>query len=453
MKTFKIELINIQHIKQLLFEIDLSLNTLHCIVGKNGVGKTTLIKAIQNFKDTSTIDKLSRVNIIKSDSKIIYTINNDFFQFMPTQHENGRYILESNEDLSKFNNKIYTELPAPDGKRFTLYSTLKENETEVIRKAFSINQYDKKPKALIDILHKVYPNKNFNDLKQISTNKNEFYIQPLNKENYIREDGFSSGEYMIIQIYKLIFKKTKPKMIVIDEIDISLDCSAQVELIKILKNLCETYKINIIFTTHSLAIMRKIDNLSLKLLYMDNIDESISIEEKSFAYIQSLLFQFNGFDKLILTEDEMLENYIKYVLKDETITCKYKIVYIGGASNLVSLMNRNKKEHFFGDCDVKSILDGDQDNYSNHQDVMLLPFESIEKFICKKYNENVCPKKYKKINDKRYDENVSEQSKDCFNEIKKQIKNDHEIFDFIKIEEEEKVNNFRTLILEFLNKN
>ena len=35
----------------------------------------------------------------------------------------------------------------------------------------------------------------------------------------IREDDFSSGEYMIVQIYKLMQKKCK--LIVIDELDIS----------------------------------------------------------------------------------------------------------------------------------------------------------------------------------------------------------------------------------------
>jgi ABC-type cobalamin/Fe3+-siderophores transport system ATPase subunit len=44
MKLFNCILSNIQHIEELKFNIDLSENKLMCIVGKNGVGKTTLIK-------------------------------------------------------------------------------------------------------------------------------------------------------------------------------------------------------------------------------------------------------------------------------------------------------------------------------------------------------------------------------------------------------------------------
>jgi ABC-type cobalamin/Fe3+-siderophores transport system ATPase subunit len=55
--NFNCVISNIQHIKELNFNIDLSENKLMCIVGKNGSGKTTLIRSIENLKSADTFAK------------------------------------------------------------------------------------------------------------------------------------------------------------------------------------------------------------------------------------------------------------------------------------------------------------------------------------------------------------------------------------------------------------
>ena len=307
MDKFKINIENIQHIKSLELELDLSLNTLHCIVGKNSVGKTTLIKSIQNFKETNTLDKLSRNNIIQEDSKILYKIDEVEAIFIPII-DNDRFMLDSKDtELISYRKDIYTELPIPIGERFNTYSNFTEQLTEKIRTSVTTMNYDEKPTELIDILEEVYNNDKFNKLEKVTYKKTEYYVLPQDNV-YLREDDFSSGEYMLIQIYKLI--KNNIKMLVIDELDISLDSSAQVKFILILKELCTKYKMNIVFTTHSLAIMKKINELNLDILYMTNDDGKTSIDKYSYNYIQSELFQFTGYDKIILVEDKLLYLYV-----------------------------------------------------------------------------------------------------------------------------------------------
>ena len=98
MNRFKIILENIQHIEYLEYEVDLSKNELHCIVGKNGVGKTTLIKAIQNFVELNALDKLSRLNIVKAESRITYTVNDNIYE-LTAMNDDGRYILDTKSEL------------------------------------------------------------------------------------------------------------------------------------------------------------------------------------------------------------------------------------------------------------------------------------------------------------------------------------------------------------------
>lgn len=387
MNLFKIRLKNIQHIKQLEYEIDLSKNSLHCIVGKNGVGKTTLIKAIENFKESNTLDKLSRINIIQANSEITYTVNEIKYKFTSSL-DNDRYILDTKETPSQgYKDNIYTELPIPIGRRFDTYEKLGGSIGEAIKTSFALGTYSDKPVELIKILHDIYDNDKFNNIEEISIQNTKYYIKPLSAENYIREDDFSSGEYMLIQIYKLI--KTGCKLIVIDELDISLDSSAQVNFIKELRKLTNLYELNIIFTTHSLAIMKVMEDSEL--YYMGKKDDDIIIiENKSYNYIKSLLFQFDGHDKIILTEDKMLKAYLEHLLSsNSSIHFKYEIIYIAGASQVVDLMFRNREANFFNTKIVMSFLDGDKrSDYSEQDNIEFLPFESIEKEIYRLYKEN-----------------------------------------------------------------
>jgi ABC-type cobalamin/Fe3+-siderophores transport system ATPase subunit len=384
MNIFKITLKNIQHIKNLEYEIDLSKNSLHCIVGKNGVGKTTLVKAIENFKNSNALNELSRINIVNQDSELVYSIDGNEYKFKPII-DNGRYILDTRDAINQEDKeKIYTELPIPKGKRFDTYEKLGGKIGEDIKTSFSVEDYGDEPTELITILNKIYGSHDrFNDLKEINVDSNKYYIKPISPENYIREDDFSSGEYMLIQIYKLI--KTGCKLIVIDELDISLDSSAQIYLIQELRALVTQYEINLIFTTHSLAIMKILENDEL--FYMEEIENEIIIQNKSYNYIKSLLFQFEGYDKIILTEDKMLQEYLKYIIpSDSAELSKYEIIYIAGASQVVDLMNRNKEFNFFNTKDVISFLDGDKSEaYDGIENITFLPFESIEKELYRLY--------------------------------------------------------------------
>jgi len=453
--SFKISVEKIQHIKSLEYEINLSQNKLHCIVGKNGVGKTTLIKAIQNFKETDTIDKLSRLNIVQENSKIVYTLDNINYTFLPIQAEN-RYILDSKDTPPQENKKqLNIEFPAPKGKRFNTYERLGGDIGEDIKTRFAINNYDDKPTELIQILKNIYDSTEyFDNLEQIITKNESYFIKPLNQENYIREDDFSSGEYMIIQIFKLIKKGCK--LIVIDELDISLDSRAQINLLQELQNLCQIYQTNILFTTHSLAIMKKINELNENLYYMSNNNGTIDISIHSYNYIKAELFQFTGYDKIILTEDETLKNYLEYLLKNKNIYKIYAIIPCNSESETIKILKTNQQNNIFGTDDIKIILDGDvQDKYKQKQifsDICFIPFNDLEIECLNLYkneqikNDNEINKTMKNIPDEK------NRAKFVFEKIiSKSILSKTEIFEQINNQKLDNAKTFTDNIIEFLN--
>lgn len=366
---------NIQHLKCLNFELDLNQNKITCIVGKNGAGKTTLIKAIGNLASADTFKKTSPDNIFDKTSSITYLADGHqvVFDYDPSiQSLNSKEIIPS-----AIKTLIDVELPLPFGSRFTFFQSI-SNADKDIRQAITIGNHEK-PLELIKFLNNIYSTKKFDDLVEIKIKKSSYFCILLEDKKYIREDYLSSGEFFLISLYRKI--KNKCRLIVIDEIDISLDAAAQVHLIKNLRSFCLKYSVNLLFTTHSLAMMQTLE--SEELYYMREIDGDVEISPASYNFIKSLLFGFVGWDKYIITEDKVLKAFIEYIINNycTDLFYEYLLIYAGGGREAVDLMERNKHEKFFSEShNVISILDGDQRNLLHAQkpEVFCIPFENVE---------------------------------------------------------------------------
>ncbi|MDO6527871.1 AAA family ATPase [Motilimonas sp. 1_MG-2023] len=385
--NIEINIKNIQHIKHLSLSFDLTKNKLMCLAGKNSVGKTTLLRAIRNLYLNNTFIETAAPYIFNNDSSVQYKIDNKKIKFT---YNSRLGVIDTRQDIpNEIKNLFLVELPIPHGNRFSQFRYLSELDEE-IRAKIAIGEYSR-PDDLITFLNKVYQNEKFNDLKSVAIKKNNYYfiLKDENERYYIREDYFSSGEYFVISLYRNI--QHRKKAIFIDEIDISLDASAQVNLIKCLRDYCDNYHVNIIFTTHSLGLMKTLSKDELFYIEKDEQSHAVSLENRSYNFIKSVLYEFNGYDKYILTEDECLERYIRYVIsREEKIFNKYQVIYIAGGSQVIDLMKRNKEHEFLtADNNVIAILDGDQKEESYHNNinnVFFLPYPNIEMEILSRYD-------------------------------------------------------------------
>jgi ABC-type dipeptide/oligopeptide/nickel transport system ATPase subunit len=378
-----LKIANIQHVSTATLIINLEENKLIGIVGKNGVGKTTVIKSIKNLSSADTFTKTSAAGIFHEDSTIFY------------QADKEEYLFTYDVDLKSLNCKkiipehikkmIEVELPMPYGQRFNFFQSISDSDQE-IRKSIVLEKYSR-PTELINFLSEIYGTQKFDDLIEIEIRGINYYCILQENSRYIREDYLSSGEYFLISLYRKI--KSYCKLIVIDEIDISLDAAAQVHLINKLREFCTRYEVNILFTTHSLAMIRTLSDGEL--LYMQESNGAVEIFPASYSYIKSILFGFTGWDKYILTEDKLLKNLLELIIQRycHNTYYKYKIIYVGGARNVVDLMDRNAKEHFLSSPEnVISILDGDQRNFryvKSSDSTFCIPFESVEKALHQDY--------------------------------------------------------------------
>lgn len=377
---FRVEIENIPPVGHYAFEVDLDMPGLLGIVGGNGTGKTTLAKSLLNLALADTFIRTSSSGSITPNSRITYRVGDDEFTF--GFEAAARTLTTRNPVPDAIKRMLAIELPAPYGQRFTFFGTLAESDAE-IRRAVVLGQYAR-PAELIAFLNEVYGDGRFDGLVEIRLRRGSCCCLVQGDDRYLREDYFSSGEYFLIHLFRLI-SAGRP-LVFVDEIDTSLDARAQARLAAQMRLLADRHHSKVVFTTHSLALMQTLD--VGELAYLERTAEGITLTPMSFNSVKSILFGFRGSDRYILTEDEVLKRFLEYVIRRycPPTFFSYQIIYIGGADQVTDLMRRNRRAQFFGpEPHVKSVLDGDQNRPDLPRGTMCIPLPNVEQALWNAY--------------------------------------------------------------------
>lgn len=437
--SLSISLTNIQHIKQLNYKFNLNRNGLIAITGKNGAGKTTLARAIRMLSFADTFEKTASGHIFTAESSINYSWDGQSFMFM---YDPSLKTLNCRSAVPKeWKLLISCELSIPHGERFNFFRSISNADLD-IRRALIVGDFSI-PEELIAFLHEIYPDK-FDDLVEIRIRKAVYYCIRRSDDRYVREDYFSSGEYFLVSLYRRI--RSGYKLIFVDEIDISLDASAQVRLVEQLRGLCLKYQVNIAFTTHSLALMKTLNPDELS--FMETIEDVATIRLTSYNFIKSILYGFRGWDRYILTEDDVLKEFVEYLIENycKNIFYRYIVIYIGGSGNVTDLLRRNKSESFLADSqNVIAILDGDQERrrHAKRADTYCIPIANVERALYDLYQQ---PDFKPRLRDE-----LAKEPKVLFNNIQREhLMTKREIFENICEAHSQKVRTFAEQLQNFL---
>lgn len=238
---------------------------------------------------------------------------------------------------------------------------------------------------MIAFLKSIYSTDKFDNLKVTSVKKNNFYFILLKNDYYIREDHLSSGEFFLIQLFRLI--TSKASLVIVDEVDIALDASAQVKLFSAIKPLVSKHGTRLVLISHSLAFMSTVDPGGI--YYIESTKTgTISIENRSYGYIKSDLYGFRGKERYILTEDEMLSGFIKYLIKNHIQTFyEYEIIEVGGEPQVRNIVAKNDQHQIFGlEKHVLVVVDGDihhqlSKNWTSKSLLVSSPVDDLEVYI------------------------------------------------------------------------
>jgi energy-coupling factor transporter ATP-binding protein EcfA2 len=371
---------NIKGIAKLEICFEYPESNLIVITGKNGLGKTSVIKAFSLTSDPSIFQRSAGLNALRESSEVRFEIEG----FSPFLFEyNQRLGALDSKDILPLESDVIAELPIPYGRRFQQFSLIASHDSN-IRANIASSDYEPATN-LIYFLHQIYSSNKFSELKLTRVGKYEFYFFLLEDDFYIREDHLSSGEFFLIQLYRLI--TSGAKLILIDEIDVALDASAQANLYAAIKSLLMEFESRLILVSHSLAFMQTIQDGGL--YYLENLEGNISLENRSFAYIKSDLYGFSGSDRYILTEDEILEGFINFIISYFSVRpfFQYRIIGVGGVNQLGMIIRKNDVTHIFSKPEnVQCIVDADSLEelhriYGGPTEILASPVSDIERYI------------------------------------------------------------------------
>ncbi|WP_417359009.1 AAA family ATPase [Gallaecimonas pentaromativorans] len=379
MKNDKIRIENVKSISILNVDFKFSDSNILVVTGKNGIGKTSLVKSFRLIADPLIFQKSSGLNSVKKNSSISFEIDG-LSRFSYTYNPKLQ-ALDTRDKIPK-KESIIAELSIPYGMRFQQFSLISEHDSE-IRANIAASQYERADE-LIDFLKAVYSSEKFNDLMVTKINKHHFYFTLLDDDFYIREDHFSSGEFFLIQLFRLI--TSNASLVLVDEVDVALDASAQVRLYTSIKPILNKYQTRLILISHSLAFMNTVQHGEL--YYLEQVGNHATLERRSFGYIKSDLYGFIGKDKYILVEDDVLSGFVNYLIKKHIQTFfEYEIISIGGEPQINSILAKNDKDRIFSDPqNILVIVDKDiiGNIINNGQSIVHnSPVNDIEVFIFK----------------------------------------------------------------------
>lgn len=246
---------------------------------------------------------------------------------------------------------------------------------------------------------------------------NIFYYEKNGKR--ISQFHMSTGENLLISILNSLYIRnndraslSKPCMMFLDEIELALHPSSLKRLVNFLEDMANRYNYAIYFSTHSIELISGITPSNIFFIER-HADNTIEIINPCYpAYATRILYDHNGYDKVILVEDDLAKTIVDRLLRREKLLHN-QLVHVlpcGGYTKVIDLANDAIVHNLLGKrASISIVLDGDikekaeqyriNRNIGNNIPLSFLPIESLEKFLKQKLFTNVDHKLFRQLND------------------------------------------------------
>lgn len=226
---------------------------------------------------------------------------------------------------------------------------------------------------------------------------------------YVSQFHMSTGENLLVSILNSLYlnnnkentkkargqayRKPKAKIILLDEIELALHPSSLKRLIQFLEDMSRQHGYAIYFSTHSIELIGCI--APERIFYLErHADNSMSIVNPCYpAYATRNLYNHDGYDKIILVEDDLAKAIINRVLREERLLGS-RLVHVlpcGGYTHVIDFAEDAIINNFLGSkTSVCMVLDADvrKDalNYKKAKQPFtvglgFLPVASLEKYL------------------------------------------------------------------------
>ncbi len=385
MKSIRIQAKNVKKVHDIEIELQLEAGVI-AIAGDNGTGKSTLLACIAQLFAPQTLAR----EIPKSCTNANISYHTPYGQSWTWSQTQDGWELSPSSSLPDLNlNKSFFEASLINGTRFTQLQNkycikqirhgYRPADPFITENLEYIINNSSKP----DCFQNLY----YYDVKR-DRKRRVYFIG--NDDSRITEFDFSSGEYLTLALLKIVLglsqkPNNKLRLLIIDEIDLALHPLAQKRLITKLETWAKDMNLLIVIATHSLVMLNEIAPRNIFYIEAGRILNPIQV-----GYVTSQLYQHSQYDKIILVEDTLANDYLEYCLGTCTFDShvRYCIIPTGGYTEVLAMYHRNLHYRYFGNAEVCCILDGDikprlQKKNKTHALLQYLPFNNPEYALCK----------------------------------------------------------------------
>lgn len=408
MSKFITKIFDVKNIRTLEFEVPIT-KGLYAITGENGSGKSTIVSSIATsfyrvpYTDyfgkpregsyiEHRLDGKKRIIKSKGEDWEQPNINLGIIGFFEGSIVYGNRFKDIDYDLvSKLSNVEKKDLT--EAEKF-----ITENLGAILHD--NVNFYQGKLFSL-----KRKSTKNYN---LILKKRKLFYYE--NQGSLVSQLQMSAGENLLLTILESIQRRLSrpntgrfPTYILLDEIELALHSSAIRRFVFFLSQLSENYNFSVIFSTHSIEILRGIEPDNI--YYVQNsFDGEINLINPCYpVYATRNLESANyGYDFIVMVEDDLGKKIVEKILLTNKLLTNKKVLVIpvGGWNQVLRFAYDTIKSNLtLSSTKILIILDRDVQSEVNsfmrkekigfEIPPHFLPIESLEKYLLKNLVESV----------------------------------------------------------------
>lgn len=363
--TGKIKIRNLRNIRHLDFE--LPNQGVWLLTAANGGGKTSLLACIRRIGHPNAFP-IHFPNSLQSDR-----LDN---------HLEGSVIYEIDDEEVEYAYRGERWTPRPRSHSMLLESFGYPSVTYIGATADRITprSEDFDPKKIrpvnneiIRAANLIFDTQKFSNLRTINLSPgvgNDAFVMSLggNPQKYHSERHFSLGELCVLKLLKLIRSVSQGSLLIIDELEMALHPKAQLKLLRYLEFQAKSKKLTIIFSTHSVTLLKAIDRKFI--IFLENNGQGLisvvrgcyptyalgHIADSEESIPDAVFYVEDMRAKLII--GSMFERFANEDFPDPNSRPTVKIAPVGGFLEVVKFLDQSRAilpEH----CRQHAILDAD----------------------------------------------------------------------------------------------
>jgi ABC-type lipoprotein export system ATPase subunit len=344
-----IEICNLRNIRKLRF--DIPDRGVWLLTAANGAGKTSLLGCIRRIGQPNAfpVHFPSSLRSARLDNhaegSVTYEIGADKVEYA--------YRGERWTPRPRRNSNLLDQLGYPS----VVY--VGANADRITPRPEDFNTRNVRPasRTIIDGANEIFETDKFSQLKTINLTRgagNAAFVLALggNPVMYHSEKHFSLGELCVLKLLRVIGEVENNSLIIVDELEMALHPRAQVSLLKYIDSEATKKRLTVIFSTHSVSLIKTIDRR--KIIYLDR-NETGEIRSVVGCYPTYALGNIASDeetlpDAMLYVEDlyarDMLHAFFELFADDQyadpTLRPTAKIVPVGGFNEVVAFLDRNR---------------------------------------------------------------------------------------------------------------